>query len=157
MIRDLTLADALVVCADMRLEDAACIRAVTGQEPGEWFAVDRWRTEGPAWTLLQDGQPWVIGGLSCANGWSGVLWLVARPGLSGESWRKLIRIARKVLSVTSTPGDQYRHRIEAHVLAGWSGAERFAQGLGLQFEGTRRAAGRRGEDVQTWVRIGPVR
>ena len=156
-LRDLTLADALEVCADMRPEDAACVRAVSGSEPGEWFAVDRWRTDGPAWTLLQGGQPWAIGGLSWQSRWCGVLWMVARPGLSGQSWRKLIRTARTVIAVSSTPGEQYRHRIEAHVLAGWGGAERFAAGLGLELEGTRRAAGCRGEDVQTWVRIGPVR
>lgn len=158
MIRDLTLADALVVCADMRPEDAACVRAVVGAEPGEWFAVDRWRVEGPAWTVVQDGQPWAIGGLSLPNAWTGVLWLVARPGLSGQSWRKLIRVARKVLSCACDQRHpHYRHRIEAHVLAGWRGAERFAAGLGLVLESTRRQAGSGGEDLQTWVRLGPVR
>ena len=29
------------------------VRAMTGEEPGEWFAVDRWKTTGPAWTALQ--------------------------------------------------------------------------------------------------------
>ncbi len=78
----MTLADALAVTADMRPEDAACIRAVTGDEPGEWFAVNRWRTDGPAFVLEQGGQPWAVGGLALTQRWLGVLWMVARPGLT---------------------------------------------------------------------------
>lgn len=158
MIRDLTLADALTVCSDMRQEDASCVRAVMGEEPGEWYAVDRFQTRGPAWALLQDGQPWAIGGMT-TRGWSGLLWMVARPGLTGQSWRKVLRLARTMLSVASDPvSPQYLHRIEAHVLGGWGGAERFAGRLGrLRFEGTRRAAGSRGEDVHIWAWTGPVK
>jgi hypothetical protein len=158
-LRDLTLADALAVCGDMRPEDAACVRAMTGQEPGEWYAVDRWRTSGPGWGLEQNGQPWAIGGLSMPLPWLGLLWMVARPGLTGESWRKVLRATRKVLAVASdSKGPQYVHRIEVHVLSGWVGAERFAKRLGLlSLESVRRGCGANGEDVQVWAWVGPAK
>lgn len=158
MIRDLTLADALAVCSDMRPEDERCVRAIMGAEPGDWYAVDRFQTTGPAWTLLQNGQPWAIGGLT-TRGWSGLLWMVARPGLTSESWRKVLRLARTILRVACDPASpQYVHRVEAHVLGGWGGAAAFAGRIGgLQFEGTRRAAGARGEDVHIWAWTGPVK
>ncbi len=147
-MRDMTLADALIVCADMRPEDAACVRAVCGCEPGEWFAVDRWKTDGPAWTLLQGGQPWLIGGMSFVNAWTGVLWLVARPGVNGQTWRKAIRLARMMLEVLRPDHPMHRHRVEALVLDGWQGAERLADRLGLVLEGTHRAMGANRESVQ---------
>ena len=150
MLRDLTLADALVVCGDMRPLDAACVRAVTGTEPGEWFAVDRWRTGGAAWVLDQGGQPWAIGGLSMPNEWTGVLWLVARPGLSGQSWRKTLRATRTVMERARGNGV---HRIEARVLAGWSEASEFAARLGLVREGVLVAAGRGGESIEVWAKV----
>lgn len=158
MMRDLTLADALAVCSDMRPEDAACVRAVIGQEPGDWYAIDRFNTAGPAWALLQDGQPWAIGGMT-TRGWSGLLWLVARPGLTMQSWRKVLRATRTILSVACNPSSQqYLHRVEAHVLGGWTGAAAFAERIGLlQFEGTMRCAGSRGEDVHVWAWTGPVK
>lgn len=158
MMRDLTMADALIVCSDMRPEDAACVRAIMGEEPGDWYAVDRFQTPGPAWALVQDGQPWAIGGLTTRR-WCGLLWMVARPGLSGQSWRKVLRLARNILAVATDPASpQYLHRVEAHVLGGWVGAERFADRIGgLMFEGTRRAAGSRGEDVHVWAWTGPAK
>lgn len=155
-LRDLTLADALCVASQMRDEDRACVRAIRGGFDDEAFAVDRWNTSGPAWTLLEDGQPAAIGGLSFSTPWIGVLWLVARPNLRRESWRKLIRKARTVIAIAGDPAcEHYRHRIEAHVLLGWDGAQRFADRLGLQLEGTRVAVGSAGESINVWVRLGP--
>lgn len=147
-LRDLTLADALAVVADMRPMDAGCVRAACGREPGEWFAVDRWQTHGAGWTLLQDGQPWAIGGLALPQPWMGVLWLVARPGMSGASWRKAIRATRTVLASAPRAGV---HRVEAHVLHGWAGASGFAEALGMELEGIRRCVGARGESIEVWA------
>lgn len=147
-LRDLTLADALAVVAGMRQTDAECIRAACGQEPGEWFAVDRWRAHGAAWTLLQDGEPVAIGGLSMPQPWLGVLWLVARPGMTGASWRKALRTTRTVIASAPKAGV---HRVEAHVLCGWDQASRFAEALGLVLEGIRAHAGARGESIEVWA------
>lgn len=158
MLRELTLADALTVCADMRPEDVQCVLAFSGREPGEWFAADRWQTYGPAWTLLQDGEPWAIGGVSLRTAWSGVLWMVARPGLTGQSWRKALRATRTVIASAMRPGNpQYRHRIEAQVLQGWAGASEFARRLGLTFEGVARQMGAQGESFEIWAVTGPVK
>ena len=83
-LRDLTLADALAVVGDMRPMDAECVRAACGQEPGEWFAVDRWRAHGAGWTIVEGGQATAIGGLSLPQPWLGVLWLVLH-GWAGAS------------------------------------------------------------------------
>lgn len=147
-LRDLTLADALVVVADMRPMDAECVRAACGQEPGEWFAVDRWRAHGASWTLLQDGQAWAIGGLSTPQPWMGTLWMVARPGLTGASWRKAIRATRTVLASAQRAGV---HRVEANVLNAWPEASRFVAALGMQCDGVRRHAGARGESIEVWA------
>lgn len=158
MIERLSLPGALIVCDDMRALDAACIRAVCGREPGEWFAVDRWETHGVSLELLQDGAPWAIGGLAMPNQWTAVLWMVARPGLTGQSWRKLLRKVRTLLALACDPAHpEYRHRVEAHVLEGWEGAAEFVRRLGFELEHTRKQAGRSGENVQVWVRLGPVK
>lgn len=155
-MRSLTLAGALMVTLDMRPMDAACVRAITGNDPGEWFAVERFQSHGVALELLQDGEPVAMAGLSLPNDWTGVLWLVARPALRLQSWRKLVRSARTVLARAGDPTHpEYRHRIEAHVLAAWPEAQRFVQALGFELEHVRRGAGSRGEDLQVWVRLGP--
>ena len=152
MLRDLTLADALQVVAGMRPEDAACVRAVCGCEPGEWFAVERWQSSGPAWVLDQHGQAVAIGGLNFTNDWTGVLWMVARPGMSPASWRKALRATRTVIgNALALDNSLRRHRVEAHVLHGWSGASNFAGRLGLQLEGIKRAAGAGGESIEVWA------
>lgn len=152
MLRDLTLADALQVVADMRAEDAACVRAVCGHEPGEWFAAERWQSSGPAWALYQRDEPIAIGGLNLPNAWTGVLWMVARPGMSASSWRKALRATRTVLSnALSMDNTMRRHRVEAHVLHGWIGASAFAERIGLRCEGIRRAAGAHGESIEVWA------
>lgn len=151
MIRDLTLADAVIVCSDMRPEDAACVVAITGQRPGEWFAVDRWQAPGPAWTLMQDGQPWAIGGLSMPNDWTGVFWFIARPGMRQASWREVVRRTRHVMQRAVDPTNPARRqRLEAHVLHGWTGASRLVDALGFQMEGIRRRAGSGGESIEVW-------
>lgn len=158
MLRELSLADALAVCADMRPEDAQCVRAVAGRDPGEWFAAERWQAYGPAWVLEQNGQPWAIGGLALRNAWAGTLWLVVRPGLSGQSWRKAIRHARTLVASALAPDNpQRRHRIEAHVLHGWGGASDFAARLGLRLEGVMHQAGAQGESIEVWAITGPVK
>lgn len=157
MIRDLTLADAVIVCAHMRPEDAACVRAITGQNPGEWFAVDRWQTPGPAWTLLQDHTPWAIGGLSMPNDWTGVFWFIARPGLRPASWREVIRRTRHVMQrAMADDNPAKRQRLEAHVLHGWAGASRLVDTLGFQLEGIRRRAGSGGESIEVWGCVAPI-
>ncbi len=155
MIEPLTLAGALLIAHDMREQDAACVRAIAGSEPGDWFALERFQTHGVALELVQDGQPVAMAGLSMPNTWTGVLWMVARPSLRLQSWRKLVRSARTVLERVSDPEHpEYRHRIEAHVLADWPQAQRFVQALGFVLEHVRRGAGSRGEDLQVWVRVG---
>jgi hypothetical protein len=155
MFRTLTLADALEVCCAMREQDRACVRAMLGEISDEAFAVNRWNTEGPAWSFLQDGEPIFIGGLSFSTPWSAVFWMVAKPTINRHSWRKLLRKTRTVLANAADPAHpQYRHRIEAHVLASWQEANELAGRLGMVFEGCRVAVGSGGEDVNVWVRIG---
>ena len=155
-MRELSLADALIVCSDMRPEDAACVRAATGREPGEWFAAERWQAYGPAWALSQDGEPWAIGGLHLRNGWTGVLWMVARPGMRPQSWRKALRQTRTVIGSAMDAGNpERRRRVEAHVLSGWTEAAEFARRLGLTLEGVMRQAGARGESIEVWATAGP--
>ena len=144
----LTLADALLVVGNMRENDRYAARAVMGPVSDEIIAMSRYQTDGPAWTMLDEGSPVAIFGLSMHTKWSAVAWLIATPQMNSDSWRKLIRHARTVLG---NVGKSPIHRIEAHVLSGWAEAERFAKHLGGTHEGTRRKAGRTGEDVQMWA------
>ena len=156
-IVDLTIDHALAVCRRMRAEDRACLDAALG--PGveaDAFAIDRWRTDGPAWAGLVAGQPEVIFGLTLATAWSCTAWLVATDRLEPHSWRNLLRFAGTVKATVLQPGTPAsRGRIEAHVLSEWAGARRLADRLGLQHEGTRRAAGSGGEDIEVWAAIAP--
>lgn len=144
----LTLSDALYVVGSMREDDRRALRAVVGPVNDDVAAANRWQTEGPAWTLLDDNVPVAICGLSLHTKWSAIAWLICTPRMTGESWRKLMRHARTVLANMAAGGLQ---RIEAHVMADWPGAIRFAQQLGGVLEGTRRKAGRHGEDIQMWA------
>lgn len=147
-IYKLSLADALTVVGNMREEDRYAMRAALGPVSDEVFAANRWQTEGPAWSMARDGDPIAIFGLSMGNAWSAVAWLVATPAMSPESWKKLMRHCRTVLGNARATG---LHRIEAQVLDGWPEADRFARRLGFEFEGTRRAAGRGGQDAHVFA------
>lgn len=155
MFKTLTLADTMAVVSRMRDRDRQCVRAVLGDVPDDVFAVNRWQAHGPAWSLWQEG-PVAVGGLAFVNDWTAVLWLVAIGEMRGESWRKLIRHTRTVLgNVTDRANPNFRHRVEAHVLRGWGEASQFAQRLGLELEGVRRAAGSSGEDIEIWTKVNP--
>lgn len=147
MIRELTLADAVVVCSDMRPEDAACVRAVAGREPGDWFAAERFGTTGPAWVVEHEARPVAICGVSLSCPWVGVLWFIARPGMPLAAWKESVRLARRVIANAAGAGVR---RLEAHVLHGWEGAARLVRHVGFALEGIRRGAGANGESIEVW-------
>lgn len=152
MTRELTLQAALYVVRHMRANDRLCVEALIGEITDEEFAINRFQAYGPAWTILQDGEPVAIGGVTFGNDWIGVLWMLTTDRIDGQSWRKLIRLGRNIIANAMDPTNQHhKRRIEAHVLKGWDAAERFASHMGLQYEGTRRCAGYRGEDFETWA------
>jgi len=158
VIRDLTLDDALTVVRAMRPRDRACVQALLGVVDDEVFAVDRWQTTGAAWALDQDGAPVAVFGLQTPNDWTAVAWLLATQTVSAASWRKLMRHCRTVAGKLMDPANAvFRRRVEAYVMADWREAAEFAQRLGFEFEGTKRAAGSRGEDVQMWAMVWPVK
>lgn len=147
MIVKLTLEDALAVAKDVRDEDRLAVTALLGSYSPEIFAASRWQTEGPAWALFQDNEPVAIFGLSMHSPWSATAWLVAKPSMRPDSWRKLLRHCR---TVAANLNDSPLHRIEALVMEDWPAAARFAARLGFQNEGTKKAAGRRHENIQVW-------
>lgn len=148
MIRTLTLEDALYVARRMRAEDRRCITQLVGDLTDEAFAISRFQTDGPAWAVMQDGEPVLIGGLQFATPWIAIAWLAATPATSLQTWGKVLRFGRTVLRNATDPGNPYfKRRVEAHVMSDWAGAVRLARRVGFSTEGTRRAAGRDGEDV----------
>jgi hypothetical protein len=154
----LTLAEALAVVGGMREWDRRAVRALLGDIEDEAFAVTRWSSEGPAWTANQGGAPVAIGGLQLVNAWTGVFWFLATDRIAGQTWGKLLRHTRTVISNASNPAhEHYRHRIEAYTLGGWGGAERLVERLGFMHEGVKRGAGSGGEDISTWAITGPAR
>lgn len=139
----LSLAASVHIVRNMRDEDRECLELMTGEAPGDAFAVSRWQTNGAAWHLLQDGRPVVMGGICQTTPWSGVAWMVTAKGTSPESWKKLIRFSRTVF----TNARKTIPRIEANVLQGWGQAEKYAPKMGFAYEGTRRRAARDGRNV----------
>lgn len=157
-LRDLTLDDALHVVRNMRPLDRAVITAMAGEIDDEAFAVNRWQSDGPAWSLAQDGEPVAVFGLQLPNAWTAVAWLICTPRIASQSWRKLVRHSRIVAANLMNPEHEaHRHRVEAHVMASWTEAAEFAHRLGFELEGTRRAAGCGGEDMQLWAMTWPGR
>lgn len=151
-MRELSLADALRVAQNMRELDRRGVAAILADISAEDFAISRWKTYGPAWAMAEDdGDALVMGGVNFTNDWAGTMWLVAIEGLRPESWRKLLRFTRTVISNALDPKNiAARHRIEAHVMADWPGAQRLVKRLGFTYEGTLRQAGKNGESVQVW-------
>lgn len=145
MIVKLTLEDALAVARDMRAQDRHAVRALTGANSAEWFAANRWQSEGPAWALLEENGS-AIFGLSMHAPWAATAWLVTSPGF--DSWRKVVRHCR---TVAANLKDTPLHRIEALVMDDWPAAQRFAARLGFKHEGTKRNAGFHGEHFQVWA------
>lgn len=150
MFRQLTLADALVVASGMRQDDRACLEAVTGDCDAEAFAVNRWQTDGAAWAMYEGGRPVIMFGLSRVNPWTLNAWLIGTPGLSHQSWKKLLRFCRTVRGNAL----QTTRRIECMVLSTWPVAARFAESLGLELEGVKRGAGREGQDILLYAITG---
>lgn len=142
-VRDLTLADAVLVASAMRPEDRACIEAIVGACDAEVFAVNRWQTDGAAWSLYQDGRPVAMFGLLQLNAWTLSAWLVASPETTHQSWKKLLRFSRTVRGNAL----KTTRRIECTVLSTWHRAARFAESLGFELEGVKRGAAKGGEDI----------
>ncbi len=143
MVRDMTLADALVVSLAMRKTDWDCIRAVTEITTREEFAVNRWHTTGAAYTLLLDGRPVAIAGVSQAVPWIGRFWMIATDEMTMQTWKKLLRGTRTVLKNAA----KVMPRLEAEVLSTWTEAQDFAERVGFMPESVRCRAGRNGEDI----------
>ncbi|ALV06701.1 hypothetical protein [Roseateles depolymerans] len=154
-LTELTLADAISVVGRMRDRDRECVRELVGEISDDDFAIDRYRSYGPAWALRDEaGMPWAIGGLTLVSGWTGVLWLVVADGLPLQSWRKLVRHTRTILVNAMDPLNEHgRRRVEAHVLASWPQAQALVAQVGMEHEGTRRAAGSTGADIQIWAKV----
>ena len=143
----MTLADALLVVGKMRENDRAAMRAALGDVTDDVVAVNRWQTRGPAWVMTRDGQPVAICGLSMGSEWAATAWLITTNAMRADSWRKLVRHCRTVLS--NMPRSTL-HRIEAQVLDGWAEAGEFVRRMGFVLEGTRRRAGKGGEGFHVW-------
>lgn len=156
-IEALTLPAAIVVCRAMRPMDAACIRAMRGDLSPDAFAVDRWQSADAGWVIHDDAGPLFIGGVTFATAWSGTLWLIGHErvdALTEQSWRKLVRQTRTVVSNALDPANPAaRRRIDAYVMSAWPAARRLVQHLGFEHEGTCRQAGSGGEDFEIWARV----
>jgi hypothetical protein len=143
----LSLAAALCICQRMRPKDRDCFENCNGTLDDEHFALKLWGTTGAAWHYLQDGLPVAMGGISQPVPWIGIAWMVTAEGVSLDSRKKLMRHSRRVFANAS----REIPRIEAHVIAGWTEAEQYAQRLGFVLESTRCRAARDGRDVQVYV------
>lgn len=147
MFRTLTLADAVAVTTRMRQEDAHCLHAISDGIDAEQFAINHFQHPGPAWTLVQDGEPVAIGGVRLPVPWCGVVWMVCTDRMTPQAYKKLMRHGRIVLANAS----RRLRRVECHVLSTWGKAEVFARRMGFELEGVRRNAGRDGQDILTMV------
>lgn len=143
--RTLTLVDAVYVASNMRQVDRDCVECVTTITSPEFFALNRWQTDGAAWSM--GDVPICMGGISMAVPWIGTVWLVCTDAMSTDSWKKLLRWGRRILANAA----QTFARLECHVLSTWGEAERFARRMGFVLEGTRKRAGRDGQDILTFV------
>lgn len=147
-LRTLTLAAAVYVASNMREMDRECLRAATTIEDPEVFGLNRWQTDGAAWSLHDDdGIPIAMGGISQNVPWVGTAWMVATDRMTSASWKKLVRHSRKVFHNAA----KVIPRIEAHVLKDWTEADKFARSLRFEFEGERHRAGRDGQSILTFV------
>lgn len=155
----LTLPAALEVCRSMRPHDAEVLRALLGPFEPEAFAANRMSTEGAAWALVDDAGVLAIGGMEFRTAWSGCMWFLAHERADSlsptdESWRKLVRATRTVVSNALDPlNENARHRVEAYVLATWPAAARLVRHLGFTREATLRRAGSGGEDIEIWAQV----
>jgi hypothetical protein len=155
-LRDLTLEDTLEVVKGMRQWDRRCMVAQLGQISDEEFAVNRWQSPGPAWVIYQDGKPAALAGISLPNAWAGTLWFLATDEM--KSWGKLLRETRRVIgNITNPRHAEYRHRLEAHTIEGWLGAESLVEHLGFRNEGFRARVGWGGEGFKVWAITGPTK
>lgn len=143
----LSLAAALRICQHMRAPDRECFQNCNDSLNDEHFALKLWSTNGAAWHYLQDGVPVAMGGISQPLPWIGIAWMVTAEGVSLESRKKLMRHSRRVFANAS----REIPRLEAHVLAGWTQAEQYAERLGFTLESTRRRGARDGRDVKVYV------
>lgn len=156
--RTLTLADALAVVNGMRQWDRRCMSAMLGPASDDEMAMGRVQTTGPAWSMIVNGAPVAIGGVSFPNAWAGTFWFIATDAMNGHSWGKLLTQTRTVLrNITDPRHPNYRHRVEAWTLEEWAAADRLVAHLGFEREGLRRSVGARGESFNVWAITGPVK
>jgi hypothetical protein len=101
---------------------------------------------GPAYTVLQNGNPIMCAGL--AEMWSGRF--AAWAWLSEDAGRSMIQLTRIVDDYLNTR--PYR-RIEAYVDNQFSAGHRWAKILRFEYEGLMRGFGTQGQDMAMYSRI----
>ena len=146
MFETLTLKSAMYVAHNMRQRDKDSLDALIGASNPDTFAIGRWQMDGAAWAMIESN-PVAIGGIAMPVPWVGHFWLVCTDDMTMQSWKKLIRQTRTILRNAS----KTVQRLEADVLSDWPEAERLVHHLGFELEGTRKKAGRDGQDILTFT------
>lgn len=152
MFETLTLEGALYIAQHTRGINLNTFRECVPEVSPETFAINRWKSEGAAWQMIQDGVPVAMGGIEMVAPWLGVAWMSVTDQMSDQSWKKLIRFSRRVFENAS----KTIPRIEAHCYEGWGMAQKYLKALGFQYEFTRARAAKDGRGVVSFVIFGGV-
>lgn len=147
------ISDYRLICADLPADEVRQYKALNGGEyDADELAAVMYLMPGPKWTVAADGDiPIAAGGYT--QELSGVWrsWMLARPICWEKYAEEVTNICVGVMEMMFA--DFKAHRLETVCLADRAKARRwYEKGLGLQYEGTRSAAGINKEDIAVYAK-----
>lgn len=153
-LRAVTLADLVMLCRDMRPDEVEQAQAFMDLEPfdPDAFAAMLYLRSGPRFTVQDDeGRPIVAGGYTSTDEGQMDAWMVGTMAGWAKHWRVITKASRWMADNLLAMGVR---RLQVWSLASRVDTGLWYERLGFVCEGVRKAAGRQGQDVAMYARVG---
>lgn len=151
-IREMTMADCIYVCLNMRDEDYRETSDLTYAKTKEAMAHQILNQGGESYTICnRKGDPVLIGGTYYDNPNVGIIWLFATDEISKRDWWVTTKFIKELIEVMFENGTA--HRIQALSIGWRKVAQKWLEKIGLVKEGHLRGFARNGYDVLIFGKI----
>lgn len=152
LIREMTAADCLYVCLNMREDDYRETSDLTFAKTKEAMARVILNQNGESYTICnRKGNPVLIGGTYYDNPNVGIIWLFATDEISKRDWWVTTTFITQLIEVMFKDGSA--HRIQALSIGWREVAHKWLQKIGLVKEGHLKGFAENGYDVLIFGKI----
>ena len=152
-VREMTLADCVYVCTNMREDDFNETSSLTYAKTREAMAVTIMNQGGESYTILnRKDKPVLIGGTYYTHPNLGTIWLFATDEITNRDWWVTTYFMKNLIEIMFN--NETAHRVQAYSIGWRKVAHKWLQkSLGLVKEGHLRGFAANGYDVLIFGKI----